>query len=157
MKILFKIILVSSILFIHLNSFAQKKVGDMRLGYGFSGGIPFNGYFASAGVDGRFQYDISMKTSLIGTAGYTHFFSSEIPDLAYAPAKVGFKSHIGNQVYILGEIGAAFSTTGMGISPVWNPGIGIATKHIDISLRYENLNKFEASQFALRLAYGYKL
>lgn len=136
---------------------AQKKVGDMRLGYGFSGGIPFNGYTGGVGIDGRFQYDITLKTSLIGTAGYTHFFSNELPDLAYAPAKVGFKSHIGEQVYVLGEIGAAFSTTGMGISPVWNPGIGIATKHIDISLRYENLQKFDTAQFALRLAYGYKL
>lgn len=137
--------------------FAQKKAGDMRLGYGFSGGIPFNDYSGTVGIDGRFQYDISLKTSLLGTAGYTHFFSNEIPDLAYAPVKVGFKSHIGDQVYVLGEIGAAFSTTGMGISPVWNPGIGIATKHIDISLRYENLNKFDTSQVALRLAYGYKL
>ncbi|MFC4817250.1 MULTISPECIES: hypothetical protein [unclassified Flavobacterium] len=137
--------------------FAQKKAGDMRLGYGFSGGIPFNDYGGAVGVDGRFQYDITLKTSLLGTAGYTHFFSNEIPDLAYAPVKVGFKSHIGDQVYVLGEIGAAFSTTGMGISPVWNPGIGIATKHIDISLRYENLNKFDTGQFALRLAYGYKL
>lgn len=139
------------------SAFAQKKAGDMRLGYGFSGGIPFNDYNGSVGLDGRFQYDITLKTSLLGTAGYTHFFSNETPDLAYAPVKVGFKSHIGEQVYILGEIGAAFSTTGMGISPVWNPGIGIATKHVDISLRYENLNKFDTSQIALRLAYGYKL
>ena len=137
--------------------FAQKKVGDMRLGYGFSGGIPFNGYRGSVGIDGRFQYDISLKTSLLATTGYTHFFSNEISDLAYAPVKLGFKSHIGEQVYILGEVGAAFSTTGEGTSLVWNPGIGIATKHIDISLRYENLSNFDTAQVALRLAYGYKL
>ena len=137
--------------------FGQKKAGDMRLGYGFSGGITMNNYSGAVGIDGRFQYDITLKTSLIGTTGYTHFFSNELPDLAYVPAKVGFKSHIGEQVYVLGEIGAGFSTTGMGISPVWNPGIGIATKHIDISLRYENLQKFDTGQFALRLAYGYKL
>ncbi|RXR18366.1 hypothetical protein EQG63_08850 [Flavobacterium amnicola] len=137
--------------------FGQKKVGDMRLGYGISGGITMNNYSGAVGIDGRFQYDITLKTSLIGTTGYTHFFSNELPDLAYVPAKVGFKSHIGEQVYVLGEIGAGFSTTGMGISPLWNPGIGIATKHIDISLRYENLQKFDTGQFALRLAYGYKL
>ncbi|MES2811673.1 MAG: hypothetical protein V4670_04310 [Bacteroidota bacterium] len=151
----FKILI--AILFFFSSLFSQKKAGDMRLGYGFNGGITFNGYTGGIGIDGRFQYDITLKTSLLGTTGYTHFFSNELPDLAYVPAKLGFKSHIGEQVYILGEVGAAFSTTGMGISPIWNPGIGIATKHIDISLRYENLAKFDTAQFALRLAYGYKL
>lgn len=145
------------VLMTSFSSLAQKKVGDMRLGYGFNGGIPLQNYYLAAGIDGRFQYDISLKTSLIATTGYTHFFSKEIPNLGFIPAKAGFKSHIGEQIYVLGEIGAAFSVTGQGISPVWNPGIGIATKHVDISLRYENLNKFSTSQVALRLAYGYKL
>lgn len=136
---------------------AQKKAGDMRLGYGFNGGVPLVNYYAAIGLDGRFQYDMTLNTSFLGTVGYTHFFSNEFPDLAYAPIKAGFKSHIGEQVYVLGEIGAAISTTGMGVSPIWNPGIGIATKHIDISLRYENIRKFDTAQFALRLAYGYKL
>lgn len=136
---------------------AQKKAGDMRLGYGISAGIPLVDYHAAIGVDGRFQYDMTLNTSFLGTTGYTHFFSNEVPDLAYIPLKAGFKSHIGEQVYILGEIGAAFSTTGLGISPIWNPGIGIATKHLDISLRYENIRKFDTAQFAVRLAYGYKL
>lgn len=145
------------ILFIGLPVQAQKKAGDMRLGFGFSGGIPLQDYYLSTGVDGRFQYDMTLKTSLIGTMGYTQLFSQELPNLGYIPVKAGFKSHMTEQVYILGEIGAAFSVTGAGISPVWNPGIGIATKHVDISLRYENLHKFSTSQIALRLAYGYKL
>ncbi len=129
----------------------------MRLGYGASGGISLTDYYTSLGVDGRFQYDFSLKMALIATTGYTHCFSNEMPDLAYAPLKAGIKWHLAEQVYILGEAGAAFSTTGEGVSFVWNPGIGVASKYIDISLRHEILNKFNTSIIALRLAYGYKL
>lgn len=140
-----------------MSNYGQKKVGDIRLGYGFNGGIPIKDYVFAGGIDGRIQYDITLKSSLIGTTGYTHYFSSTVSDIAYIPAKAGFKSHIGDQIYILGELGAAFSTTGEGVSFLWNPGIGVATKHIDISLRYENVGNFNTGQLALRLAYGYKL
>ena len=72
--------------------------------------------------------------------------------------RIGFKSFFGDQFYVLGEVGAAVGTkSGMGTSFLWAPGIGVATKHIDISLRYENYSKFDAGQVSIRFAYGYKL
>ena len=138
---------------------AQKKVGDLRLGFGFNGGIALSDSFDfSLGLDARLQYDISLKTSLAATTGYTHLFDSEIKGLGFVPAKIGFKSFFGDQLYVLGEVGAAIGTkSGMGTSFLWAPGIGVATKHIDISLRYENYNKFDARYISTRFAYGYKL
>jgi hypothetical protein len=157
-KTLFFIGLISTMLFT-TNVEAQKKKGDMRLGYGFNGGISLNDTFDfSLGLDGRFQYDLTMKTSVAATTGYTHLFSSEVKGLGFIPLKAGIKSFFGDQFYALGEVGVAFGTKkGMGNSFLWAPGIGVATKHIDISLRYENYNKFDAGQVSLRLAYGYRL
>ena len=141
------------------NTYAQKEKGTFRLGYGINGGVPINNaYNFSLGADGRLQYDISLKTSFAFTTGYTHLFNSDVSDTGFVPAKLGFKSFIGDQVYYLGELGAAIGVNkGMGTSFLWAPGIGIATKHIDISLRYENYSKFDTGQVSLRLAYGYKL
>ena len=138
---------------------AQKKAGDFRLGFGFNGGISLTDTFDfSLGLDGRLQYDISLKTSLAATTGYTHLFDNEVKGLGFVPAKIGFKSFFGDQFYVLGEVGAAIGIkSGMGTSFLWAPGIGVATKHIDVSLRYENYNKFDAGQVSIRFAYGYKL
>ncbi|MGH2664236.1 hypothetical protein [Flavobacterium sp.] len=154
-KILFLLVLI----FTFSASYSQKEKGSFRLGYGFNGGVPTNNAFNfSLGADGRLQYDISMKTSFSATTGYTHLFKSTEHDTGFIPVKLGFKSFIGNQIYYLGEVGAAIGVSkGMGTSFLWAPGIGIATKHIDISLRYENYNRFDTGQVSLRLAYGYKL
>jgi hypothetical protein len=137
----------------------QKKENLFRLGYGLNGGVPRNDVYSfSIGADARLQYDISLKTSLAFTVGYTHLFKSGEGDLGFVPAKFGFKSFIGDQIYYLGEIGAAIGLyKDMGTSFLWAPGVGIATKHIDISLRYENYNRYNTGQVSLRLAYGYKL
>jgi len=129
-----------------------------RIGYGLNGGIPINdNYNFSLGADGRLQYDLTRKTSLAVTTGYTHLFSPG-DDGGFIPAKLGFKAFLGNQFYVLGEAGGAFGTTKeMGNSFIWAPGIGVATKHIDISLRYENYSDFNTGQISLRLAYGYQL
>ncbi len=140
--------------------YSQKKVGDIRLGYGINAGFPLNSVFDfSLGLDGRIQYDISLKTSLTGTTGYTHLFNNgESGYLGFIPAKLGFKSFFYEQCYYLGEVGAGFGIKkGMGTTFLWAPGIGVATKHVDISLRYENYNRFDTGQVSIRLAYGYKL
>ncbi|UOK43898.1 MULTISPECIES: hypothetical protein [Flavobacterium] len=127
-----------------------------RIGYGLNLGIPFNNdYNFTLGADARLQYDITTKTSLAFTTGYTHLFSPD-KDSGFIPAKLGFKSFLGNQYYVLGEAGAAFGVTKeLGNSFLWAPGVGIATKHIDISLRYENYSGFDMGQISLRLAYGF--
>lgn len=129
-----------------------------RVGFGLNGGIPTKEVYSfSLGADARLQYDVTMKTSLAATTGYTHLFSSG-SDAGFIPAKLGFKSFLGDQVYVLGEAGGAFGVTkALGNSFLWAPGVGIATKHIDVSLRYENYNDYDTGQISLRLAYGYKL
>lgn len=129
-----------------------------RIGYGLNGGIPTNdAYNFSLGADGRLQYDFTKKTSLAVTTGYTHLFSPG-DDAGFIPAKLGFKAFLGNQFYVLGEAGGAFGTTKeLGNSFLWAPGIGVATKHIDVSLRYENYNDYDTGQISLRLAYGFQL
>ncbi len=129
-----------------------------RIGFGLNGGIPVKeSYNFSLGADARLQYDFTTKTSLAATTGYTHLFSAG-DDAGFIPAKLGFKAFLGNQFYVLGEAGGAFGTTKeLGNSFLWAPGIGVATKHIDVSLRYENYNNYDTGQISLRLAYGFKL
>ncbi|HRB73272.1 MAG: hypothetical protein E2604_07050 [Flavobacterium sp.] len=151
---------IASALFFSTDSQAQSQGYEKgwRVGFGLNGGIPINSsYDFSLGADARLQYDLTQKTSLAATTGYTHLFSKDA-DGGFIPAKLGFKSFLGNQIYVLGEVGAGIGVKdGMGTSFLWAPGIGIATKNIDISLRYEDYNHFNTGQVSLRLAYGFKL
>jgi hypothetical protein len=138
-----------------------------RLGFGLNGGIPTDGdYDWSLGGDVRLQYDLSKRTSLTLTTGFTNLFNGDDPngndikDLGFIPAKAGFKAFIWeDQFYVLGELGAGFAVTN-GYDKttfLWAPGIGYANKYIDISVRYEGYHDFKTDQVALRLAYGFDL
>lgn len=137
-----------------------------RLGFGVNAGIPTdNDYRWALGGDVRLQYDLTKKTSLTLTTGFTNLFMKdkdgvEAKDLGFIPAKAGFKAFIWeDQFYVLGEVGAGFAVTNdyNQTTFLWAPGIGYANKYIDISVRYEDYNKFNTNQVALRLAYGFKL
>lgn len=136
--------------------------GGFRMGIGVNAGIPTDSNFNFAlGGDVRLQYDLSRKTSLTLTTGYTHLFADDnIPDLGYIPAKLGFKAFVwGDRFYVLGEAGAGFAVTNDydETTFLWSPGVGYATDKIDISVRYEGMNDFNTDQVALRVAYGFKL
>ncbi|WP_082564380.1 hypothetical protein [Flavobacterium sp. Root420] len=138
-----------------------------RLGFGLNGGLPTdNAYDWSLGGDVRLQYDLSKRTSLTLTTGFTNLFMGkdengvDVNDLGFIPAKAGFKAFIWeDQFYVLGEVGAGFAVTNgyNDTTFLWAPGIGYANKYIDISVRYEDYNKFKTNQVALRLAYGFDL
>ena len=134
-----------------------------RLGFGVNGGVPTDGdYDWALGGDVRLQYDLTKKTSLTLTTGFTNLFVSEenAKDLGFIPAKAGFKAFIWeDQFYLLGEVGAGFAVTNgyNDTTFLWAPGIGYANKYIDVSVRYEDYNKFKTNQVALRLAYGFNL
>jgi hypothetical protein len=134
-----------------------------KLGFGISGGIPTDGddYDWALGGDVRLQYDLSKRTSLTLTTGFTNLFvGDDAPDLGFIPAKAGFKAFVWeDQFYVMGEVGAGFAVTNgyNETSFLWAPSIGYATKHLDISLRYEDYDKFNTNQIALRLAYGFEL
>ncbi|MCO6146752.1 hypothetical protein [Flavobacterium sp. NRK1] len=133
-----------------------------RLGFGVNAGVTTGDYFNwSLGGDVRLQYDMSMRTSLTLTTGYTHLFGDDnVPDLGFIPVKAGFKAFVWeDRFYVLGEAGAGFAVTNdyNETAFIWAPGIGYANEVIDISLRYEGMTDFNADQIALRLAYGFKL
>lgn len=142
-------------------TFAQKKEyypKGVRVGFGINGGLPTNNDFDGAlGVDARLQYDMTRKTSLTATTGFTHLFSSE-GDLGLVPAKLGFKSFFNKNLYFQGELGAGFGThKGMGNTFIWSPSLGFANKFIDISLHYQRYNDYNTDQLGIRLAYGFSL
>ena len=98
------------------------------------------------------------------------FVSGDDNDLGYIPVKAGFKAFIlKDQLYLLGEAGAAFAVTNGydKTSLLLSPGIGYATDKIDISLRYEYFSDFPVIDngtvdeglglLSLRVAYGFKL
>jgi len=144
-----------------------------RLGFGLNAGLPTQDpYDYNLGADVRLQYDISKRYSVTLTTGFSNFFvPGDDNDLGYIPAKIGFKGFVlKDKLYLLGEAGFAFSVTNdySKNSLILSPGIGYATKYIDLSVRYEYYNDFPSldgdgnpkdglGQIALRLAYGFRL
>jgi hypothetical protein len=141
-------------------SFAQKS---WRMGVGLNGGIATkDNYNFILGADARFQRGIGESTSLIVTGGVTHFFkTNKVSNSAtFIPVKLGFKHFLNTNFYAAAEAGAAFSVTdNVDNSFIWSPSIGFAFKEgIDISVKYEDITKYKSTkQFALRIAYGFKL
>ena len=145
-----------------------------RLGFGINGGYAFEDpYGLTLGGDVRLQYDLSQRTSVTLTTGYTNFFMDEVDgfdygDIGVVPVKAGFKGFIyEDSFYLMGEVGAAFQVSSdfdKKTSLLVSPSIGYATKYIDWSLRYEYYPDFlkadgdkGVGQIALRLAYGFRL
>jgi len=172
----FKSLLVLSLtLFFGLTTSAQTATSNenydqgFRLGFGINPGYVFNDPYGFAlGGDARIQYDFSRRTSVTFTTGFTNLFiGDDLKDLGFIPVKAGFKGFIwDDQVYLLGEVGAAIAVTNGydKTSLLLSPGIGYATKNIDLSLRYEYYGDFVdetgdkgIGQIALRIAYGFKL
>lgn len=166
-------ICLAAFAFLYTNTtFAQDNAATnydqgFRLGFGLNGGIPTDGdYDWALGGDVRLQYDLSKKTSLTLTTGFTNLFTGkdangvDIKDLGFIPAKAGFKAFVWeDQFYVLGEVGAGFAVTNgyNNTTFLWAPGIGYANKYIDLSVRYEDYHDFRTNQVALRVAYGFKL
>ncbi len=166
-KIKFAVIFTISFLFSNA-IFAQEKIKNtnydqgFRLGFGLNGGVSTdNDYDFALGGDIRLQYDLSKATSITFTTGFTNLFiGDDSKDLGFIPVKAGFKAFVWkNQFYVLGEAGAAIAVTNgyNDTSLLLSPGIGYATKYVDLSLRYEDYDKFNTNQIALRIAYGFKL
>lgn len=145
-----------------------------RLGFGVNTGYATNDpYKLALGADARVQYDLSKRSSLTLTTGFSNLFVSKAdgPDLGFIPAKAGFKAFVwNNQFYVMGEVGAAFAVTNHynKTSLLLSPSIGYASKHIDISVHYERYSDFAKvndngsigkgiGQVGARLAYGFEL
>ena len=148
----------------------EKPLG-VRLGVGVSGGVAAKGspFEYGFGADARLQFDLSKELSLTATGGYTRLMAKDNSgeDYDFIPAKGGIKVFPIGNMYALGEIGAGFGIKeDSKTSLIWSGGIGYAWNNgLDISARYEGYSQDSASstyrpyngQFALRLAYGFKL
>lgn len=138
---------------------------DLRLGVGFSVGIPTEDVYSVAlGGDLRLQKDFASNVSGLLSAGYTNFsLKDKFGDgsVGFIPLKVGVKVFPVERFYISGELGAAFGTDeGQGTAFVYAPGIGVGFNNgLDLGLRYEGFSQDGGSigQVALRLAYGFNL
>lgn len=143
-----------------------------KLGIGVSGGyVTDDLYDWALGGDIRLQYDFSKRTSITLTTGFTNMFiGNDIDDLGFIPAKAGFKVFWWeDEFYAMAEAGAAFPVTNdysgaVDNSLLLSPSIGWANKYLDLSLRYEHYTDFPTEdggtgvgQFALRIAYGFRL
>ena len=147
-----------------------KEGKGVRVGIGASGGItsessPFD---YGLGADLRLQWDLSNYVSVLGTGGYTRLFGKENnADYDFIPAKGGVKVFPIGNMYALGEIGAAFAIKeGSKTALIWSGGVGYEFKNgLDLGFRYESYQQDSASstyvpqtgQYALRIAYGFKL
>ncbi len=175
MKTINQFIAIAILLLLTITTNAQKSIykQGFRLGFGLNTGYVLNEPFGfGLGADARLQFDLSKRYSLALTTGFTNFFvAGENNDLGFIPVKLGFKAFIWNdQFYVLGEGGAAFAVTNnyKKNSVIIAPGIGFATKFIDLSIRYEHypslpvVNQDQTigegnGQLTLRLAYGFRL
>lgn len=177
-KIKFLLVFTISMLFAN-SSNAQEVENTKNYDQGFKLGIGINGGYAFAdpyklalGADARLQYDLSKRYSITLTSGFTNLFvDGKDNDLGFIPVKAGFKAFVWeDQFYVMGEAGAAFAVTNNydKTSFLLSPSIGYATKHIDLSLRYEHYSDFVKlnsngtlgtgfGQIALRVAYGFDL
>lgn len=154
-------------MFFTINANAQNQ----KLGVGLNLGVPTKDYQnLVVGADLRYQFDVDKQLSVPITAGYTHFFGSEIgntgvnhADQGYIPLKAGLKyffSETGSGAYGLGEIGAGFGTTsGAGTAFVFSPAIGYSWSNgLDLAAKYEGFSNNGTIGYAgIRLAYGFKL
>jgi len=142
-----------------------------RLGFGLNVGYVLDDLYDGAlGGDVRLQYDFSKRTSIALTTGFTNLFiGDDIKDIGFIPVKGAFKMFWWeDRWYGLAEVGVGFPVTNDYSGNIDNtlilaPGIGYATKYVDLSLRYEHYTEFPAQdsrgvgQIALRLAYGFRL
>ena len=143
-----------------------------RLGFGLNGGVMNDELYDWAlGADARVQYDFNKRISITLTTGFTNLFiGDDVKDLGFIPLKGGFKAFWWeDQFYALAEAGVGFPVTNDYSGQVDNtlilaPGIGWASKYIDLSVRYEHYTDFPTDdggtgvgQLALRLAYGFRL
>jgi hypothetical protein len=147
-----------------------------RFGIGIEGGIPTGdihdySHFALGG-SARLQKDLNGSVSVMLTSGYTNFFArnydlpdgtkTNFSDYGIIPVKLGLKGFVAPHVYVSGEAGAGFETSGddKHTKLILSPGLGYASNSgLDVGVRYDNYsgNSNNFGQVALRVAYGFKL
>ncbi|WP_454802769.1 hypothetical protein [Mucilaginibacter phyllosphaerae] len=167
-------------LFIGTNVAHAQTIGSgVRFGIGVEGLLPTGNLHdisnVGVGITPRLQFGVADNIGLTLTSGYLNYFGKEIGNTnvktksyGMIPVKAGIKAFVSQNIYLSGEVGAAFETSGFGefkggpdydtnTKLLASPGIGWANKSWDVGVRYENYsgqnNSFGA--VGLRLAYGF--
>ncbi len=151
---------------------ATAPASSWRLGLGLEGGIPtgsahnFSNF--ELGGTARLQYDASSDFAWTLTSGYYSMIGKAVPtvsgtnyaSLGIVPVKLGIKAFLGSDLYFGAEAGAGFeSHNGSNTKLILSPGLGWASKSVDIGARYENFSGQGNSYglVGLRIAYGFAL
>ncbi|WP_367868730.1 hypothetical protein [Pedobacter sp. WC2423] len=174
MKRLFLLTAIAGI-FAVSNVSAQKKdpaMSGQKLGIGVDFGLPtgnFNNLY-KLGVGGSllFQTPIANNLNFTGSAGYLSFTAKKFAGVklydnyAAIPVKAGLRYFLAENVFVGGELGAAFGTnTGAGTSFVYSPNLGVEfpvadKSSIELGARYESWSQNGAARFVgFRLAYNF--
>lgn len=165
---------------VNAQTISPKKI---RFGVGAEGGIvtgdAHNFSNLELGGTARVQYGLSPKVALTLTSGYYNFFGKTVPglnekyqSLGMVPIKLGAKYFVSQNIYLAGEAGVGIETKTFAYQGepdnlssqthtklLLSPGIGYASKHWDVGVRYENYSGQSTNYglVALRLAYGFGL
>jgi hypothetical protein len=164
--------LLSAALFIGNTVKAQTTTpSPWRLGVGLEAGAPTGAAHTISnfelGGTARLQYDVSHNFAWTLTSGYYNMFGKEIPgttadysSLGIIPVKVGIKTFFASSFYFGAEAGAGFETHGGNNTKlILSPGLGWASKKVDVGVRYENFSGQNNNYglIGLRVAYGFGL
>ena len=131
------------------------------------------------GGTARLQYGLSKTVALTLTSGYYNFFGKDEPgtsekyqSLGMVPIKAGIKYFFVPSFYLSGEAGIGIETKAFAYQGepddlasqtntklLLSPGVGWASKHWDVGVRYENYSGQSVNYgvVGLRLAYGFGL
>jgi len=155
----------------------------LRFGVGVEGGVPTGAAHdlsnAYLGGTARLQYGLSNHLAVTLTSGYYNFFGKDdgtgtgtkYQSLGMVPIKAGLKAFFTSNLYFGAEVGAGIETKTFlpqtvsqtvaekDTKLILSPGVGYATKHWDVGVRYENFSG-QSNNYGLvglRLAYGFGL
>lgn len=155
--------------------------GKWRFGVGVEGGLvtgdAHNYSNLELGGTARLQYGFTDHAALTLTSGYYNFFGKsyggdKYQSLGMVPIKAGIKYFVSPNIYLAGEAGVGIETKAFAYQGepdalasqtntklLLTPGVGYATKHWDVGVRYENYSGqgFNYGVVGLRLAYGFGL
>lgn len=144
----------------------DKAANSTNISLGLEGSFPVgvfsNGY--SFGIGGTFQVDhkISSKAALTLNTGFIYYSLKSTAigsNLGIVPLLGGVKYYVSPQVYLNGQLGAAFSTnTGGGTFFEYSPGLGfVVSKNIDALIKYVGMSKAGGtlSSVGVRIAYTF--
>jgi hypothetical protein len=123
-------------------------------------------YSPGFGASIKYQYDVTQNLGLTFGVGYNVINSKKsgsTPDLKLIPLRLGAKAYFLPEFYLGGEVGVAYADpyidnkTKSHFSKFLAPSVGYETNHLDLSLRYENINhqNVYVSFVALRAAYTF--